>query len=139
PQKFLNETAKMMEKDAPDVFAEYRTKTIAERENSYQARWRKRAVLSPERVDPFSKKKGDESLKNKRTYAEILQEVQIEKEKRELLYEIKKNEAERKRRRELEKRYGRKYEEPLSDDDENERKRRKSNEGDRYSSSNRRS
>lgn len=107
PTKFLNETAKMIERQQKgDVFDPYRTKTIAERESDYLKRWRKRAQLSPERLDPFAPKKPSKQEKQtKRSYSEIIQEAQIEKEKADLLFELKKKSREEQYRREMEKKY----------------------------------
>ncbi|KAL0484986.1 FHA domain-containing protein [Acrasis kona] len=116
PQKFLNETAEIIGKEAEDPFASTRTSRIADREDSYRARWRKRQ-LSPERFDPFSKKKlTDAERSTKRTYAEAYLETKLDREKQNLIFELQKKEKERVRKEELEKKYGR----PVKKEEEQE-------------------
>lgn len=98
-EKFMEETAKIMERENPDVFKEHKPKTISDRENSYQSRWRKRK-LSPERVDSF---KGEGKNPEKRSYGEILLENKLEREKKELLDQIERKKKEEERRQKYEK------------------------------------
>eukprot|EP01080_Neovahlkampfia_damariscottae_P007006 gene7006-11171_t len=90
PEQYLNESAKIIENENPkDVFDDFRVKTIADRENSYTSRWRKRE-LSPDKKD-------------KKTYSERLLENQLEREKQDVLFKLQKQEREEKRKEELEK------------------------------------
>lgn len=76
-----------------DPMAEYRKPTIASRENSYQAR-RFNKVLSPSREDPFADggktpkiNRNDE--KNSRTYSDIMKEVSLKNQEKEIYREIR--------------------------------------------------
>lgn len=75
PQKFIEEVAKQSED--VDVFAETRTKTIAERQSKYHERARQRKI-SPDRVDAFVDKTPD--VRN-RDYAEVMREQRLVEEK----------------------------------------------------------
>uniref|UniRef100_A0A914WR81 GPN-loop GTPase 3 n=1 Tax=Plectus sambesii TaxID=2011161 RepID=A0A914WR81_9BILA len=76
PKKFLEEAARTAE-DA-DPFEDTRRRTIAERQNEYQARQRKRP-LSPDRIDPFHDV-GTPDVRD-RTFATVMREKQFEEEK----------------------------------------------------------
>lgn len=78
-----------------DVFADYRRKTIAEREDDYHAR-RRNLVISPARADPFAAKADGDA--NSRSYAEVMQERELEREQADIMRKIqmKKREAEEK-------------------------------------------
>ncbi|KAG2381993.1 hypothetical protein C9374_005785 [Naegleria lovaniensis] len=91
PQKFINEVSTVMERSSSgsDPFDKYKTKSISERENDYTSRWRN-VQLSPERVDPFAKQISEQDKKTKRTYNEIYEENKLEREKKHLLYQMKK-------------------------------------------------
>jgi smad nuclear-interacting protein 1 len=121
PQKFLDETAEIIGKNAEDPFQDSRPTRPSEREDAYKSRWRKRQ-LSPDRIDPFAEKKlnADEKQK-KRTYAEIYTETKLDREKNNLLYEIQKKEKEKIRKEELEKRYGKKSKEDQERDNKRSR------------------
>ncbi|KAF0975456.1 hypothetical protein FDP41_005450 [Naegleria fowleri] len=90
PQEFINEASSVMERSSGgDPFDKYKTKSISERENDYTSRWRN-VQLSPERVDPFAKHISEQEKKTKRTYHEIYEENKLEREKKHLLYQMKK-------------------------------------------------
>lgn len=74
-----------------DPFAEHRAKTIAEREDEYHARRRAR-IISPARADPFADATPAGEV---RTYADVMAESSLEKEKDEVMKAIqaKKEEA----------------------------------------------
>jgi len=101
PKHLLESRPKADSKEDTDPFNEFKRKTVAEREDEYRARWRKRK-LSPPRVVAFGK---DATAPNEgaRTYREIMMEQQLEKEKKEVLRKIqkKKEEEEENRKREL--------------------------------------
>eukprot|EP01116_Phalansterium_solitarium_P021661 TRINITY_DN6823_c0_g1_i1.p1 TRINITY_DN6823_c0_g1~~TRINITY_DN6823_c0_g1_i1.p1 ORF type:complete len:316 (-),score=136.25 TRINITY_DN6823_c0_g1_i1:287-1234(-) len=112
-KKFFEE---MTGDDDNDPFKETRRKTIAEREDEYRARWRKRARLSPQQLDPFAAKKAEVAPKKgkavadpgagARTYKEIMMEQLLEKEKADVLRRIaekEKREKEEAEQREREK------------------------------------
>eukprot|EP01052_Picozoa_sp_SAG31_P021421 SAG31_NODE_1656_length_7621_cov_3.193433_2_plen_756_part_00 len=67
-----------------DPFAEHRTKTIAEREDEYHARRRAR-IISPARADPFADATPAAEV---RTYADVMAESSLQKEKDEILKAI---------------------------------------------------
>jgi smad nuclear-interacting protein 1 len=115
PQKFLAETAEIIDKMSEDPFAHAAPSRPSDREDSYKSRWRKRQ-LSPDRVDPFAKKKLTEDEKQKkRSYNEVYLETKLELDKNNLMYDIQKKEREKQRNEELEKRYGKR--EPVPEKD----------------------
>jgi len=67
-----------------DVFKEYKAKTVAEREDGYRARWRKRQFSPPRGVD----------VPGARSYRDIMMEQQLEREKDELIRKIQKQKRE---------------------------------------------
>jgi len=101
PKHLLENRPKSDAKEEADPFQEFKRKTVAEREDEYRARWRKRK-LSPPRVMAFGKDAAAPS-EGARTYREIMMEQQLEKEKKEVLRKIqkKKEEEEEERKREL--------------------------------------
>lgn len=93
-QQLLSESADLMEKLSGDPFEQHRSRTIADRENDYVKRWRKRK-LSPERIDPFKQTFTPKSEQDKkRSYSEILQETSLEREKNEAMFAIQKKQKE---------------------------------------------
>eukprot|EP00026_Physarum_polycephalum_P009243 Phypoly_transcript_09358.p1 GENE.Phypoly_transcript_09358~~Phypoly_transcript_09358.p1 ORF type:complete len:326 (+),score=69.52 Phypoly_transcript_09358:150-1127(+) len=100
PKHLLESRPKADAKEDIDPMQEFKRKTVAEREDEYRARWRKRK-LSPPRVMAFGKDAAPSE--GARTYREIMQEQQLEKEKKELMRKIqkKKEEEEEERKREL--------------------------------------
>ena len=90
PQRFIDEHSKTMERITDeDPFEKYKTKTISERENDYTSKWRT-AQLSPERVDPFAKSVSEQEKKTKRTYNDIYEENKLDREKKQLLFQMNK-------------------------------------------------
>ena len=70
------------------VFKNHRKKTIADREDEYKARWRKRK-LSPDRIDPFQKGgEKDEKGNERNSYKDILTDAELEKEKADLIRKL---------------------------------------------------
>eukprot|EP01112_Ceratiomyxa_fruticulosa_P003636 TRINITY_DN13957_c0_g1_i1.p1 TRINITY_DN13957_c0_g1~~TRINITY_DN13957_c0_g1_i1.p1 ORF type:complete len:309 (-),score=71.08 TRINITY_DN13957_c0_g1_i1:106-1032(-) len=67
-----------------DVFKDYKPKTIAEREDEYRARWRKRQLSPPRGVD----------VPGARSYRDVMIEQQLEREKDELVRKIQKQKRE---------------------------------------------
>lgn len=65
-----------------DPFKDIKARTIADRESDYHAQRTKRQ-LSPERLDPFNKKAKGQS------YREVMREVDVDREKKELERDIK--------------------------------------------------
>jgi len=89
PQHLLDEIAEGTEDDDP--FKDTRPKKIADREDEYRARGRKR-MISPGRVDAFSDQKEDSES---RSYKDVMMEQQLEREEHQLRIAIaKKKEAE---------------------------------------------
>ncbi|KRX54561.1 Splicing factor 3B subunit 1 [Trichinella sp. T9] len=84
PQYFVKEAAKTDEDEDP--FAETRQRTIAEREDEYHAR-RRKLVISPERVDPFSEVERTPDVSS-RTYAAIMREKMITEERTQVRKEM---------------------------------------------------
>ncbi|KAL9647781.1 hypothetical protein ABK040_015268 [Willaertia magna] len=103
PQNFLNETNKKIEKlnDRNDPFEKYRIKkTLMDNENEYTSKWRDiiQNGLSPDRIDPFISQKNnllntnkEKNNTEKRSYAEIYENNKLDREKKHLLLEIKRN------------------------------------------------
>jgi len=89
PKHLLESRPKAEAKEEADPFQEFKRKTVAEREDEYRARWRKRK-LSPPRVMAFGKDATKPPDKQARTYREIMMEQQLEKEKADLLRKIQK-------------------------------------------------
>jgi len=87
PKHVFQETFDQKEA-SEDVFKDFKKKTIAEREGDYQARWRKRAKLSPPRLDPYKdkKKEGDNATYN--SYRDLMQDVNLEKERADVIRKI---------------------------------------------------
>merc|ERR1712083_946673 len=73
-----------------DVFADTKSKTIAEREDAYRAQRTKRA-LSPDRADPFA---ADTPAPELSTYKDVMVGQQLDKEKKEVLQKIQKQKEE---------------------------------------------
>jgi hypothetical protein len=123
PKEFLEEAAQIMEKNAEDPFAKYATTRVADREDSYKSRWRKRQ-LSPDRYDPFSaSSSANKDSSEKRSYAEIYKEHELDRQKSELLQKLKKKEEKKRHRAELEKQYGKELVDQVFEEQEKERKR----------------
>lgn len=80
PKHLLESRPKADAKEDIDPMQEFKRKTVAEREDEYRARWRKRK-LSPPRVMAFGKDAAAPS-EGARTYREIMMEQQLEKEKK---------------------------------------------------------
>eukprot|EP00794_Sanderia_malayensis_P003634 gene3634-4149_t len=80
PAHILNDIQK--ESQNVDPFAAHKRPTIADREDEYRAR-RRQLVISPDRQDPFAGggKTPDVKDVNKRTYADILHEQKLIREK----------------------------------------------------------
>eukprot|EP01027_Heterolobosea_sp_BB2_P025466 GEZU01039084.1.p1 GENE.GEZU01039084.1~~GEZU01039084.1.p1 ORF type:complete len:492 (+),score=165.28 GEZU01039084.1:60-1535(+) len=109
PKEIMHDAA-LLEGVDEDVFKPYRQKTVAEREGEYRSRWRKRK-LSPDRVDPFAaatatataggdkKSKGTAAAASteRRTYAEVMQEIELEKERKATMEKIKKMQEDKKK------------------------------------------
>eukprot|EP00049_Salpingoeca_infusionum_P023676 m.13363 g.13363 ORF g.13363 m.13363 type:complete len:1252 (+) comp5937_c0_seq1:470-4225(+) len=74
--------------DEEDPFADYRRKTITEREDDYHRR-RLNRMLSPERADPFAE---DDSSDGKRTYADVMTDQELLSEKATLMRKIEEKE-----------------------------------------------
>ena len=91
PKSVLEDIARA-DKDVPDPFEATRRKTIAERESDYQAKGRaRRMALSPERADPFADKTPAPHI---RTYKDSIQDVQLAKERKEVMDKIAKKKKE---------------------------------------------
>jgi smad nuclear-interacting protein 1 len=74
-----------------DPLKERKRKTVAEREDEYRARWRKRKLSPPRNSDPFTPiNKGAEG----RSYRDAMLEVQLEREKHEVMQKIAKKQKE---------------------------------------------
>jgi smad nuclear-interacting protein 1 len=88
-----------------DPFKEYKRKTVAEREDEYRARWRKRKLSPPRQSDPFTNQKASAEG---RSYKDVMMEQQLEKEKQDVLMKIakKKKEEEEERRKEMMAKHG---------------------------------
>eukprot|EP01119_Soliformovum_irregulare_P003531 TRINITY_DN1417_c0_g1_i1.p1 TRINITY_DN1417_c0_g1~~TRINITY_DN1417_c0_g1_i1.p1 ORF type:complete len:333 (-),score=78.40 TRINITY_DN1417_c0_g1_i1:183-1181(-) len=86
PKSIMDEMEEAGAKDEEDPFKDYRKLTIAEREGEYRGRWRKRATLSPPRIDPLSKSKEDPSKVN--SYRDIMINAQLDRERAEVLRKI---------------------------------------------------
>jgi hypothetical protein len=85
-------------------FKEYKRKTIAEREDDYKARWRKRK-FSPPRVDAFSNSnKGSTAASASYSYRDAMLEVQLEKERADIIRKIEQKKKEEKEEREAQER-----------------------------------
>ncbi|PVU99965.1 hypothetical protein BB559_000211 [Furculomyces boomerangus] len=98
-EQLIDEARRDMSNEDYDPFKEINKdkKTIAERENEYQARRRQR-MLSPERVDAFKtpSKTEDYDEKDKYTYSDAMRKVQLERKEADIKREIiKKKEKER--------------------------------------------
>lgn len=92
PQQFIEDTRS--KEDFFDPFKDKKRKTVADREDEYRARWRKRK-LSPPQIDPFTGKTvGKQTESESRTYKEIMQDTLLEKERHEVLMKIKKKKQE---------------------------------------------
>lgn len=80
PAHILNDIQK--ESQNVDPFAAHKRPTIADREDEYRAR-RRNMVISPARGDPFAGggKTPDVKEANKRTYADVMHELRVAKEK----------------------------------------------------------
>eukprot|EP00730_Choanoeca_flexa_P013720 TRINITY_DN5630_c0_g1_i1.p1 TRINITY_DN5630_c0_g1~~TRINITY_DN5630_c0_g1_i1.p1 ORF type:complete len:1239 (+),score=416.89 TRINITY_DN5630_c0_g1_i1:132-3848(+) len=72
-----------------DPFSQYKRPTIADRESDYQKQRRNR-LISPERVDPFAEDDDDDGNSKARTYTDIMQDQQLESERKTLLMKAKK-------------------------------------------------
>ena len=72
--------------------------TVADREGSYQARGRRGRMLSPERVDAFDKSQAGAGSEEARSYAEVMRETQLDREKQELLRKMEKQQLEEQER-----------------------------------------
>jgi len=95
PQEYLEELKETKDENENDPFKDRRRKTIAEREDDYKARWRKRR-LSPDRVDPFqSNGHVDEKGRERNSYRDVMLDVQLEKEKSDLIRKIQQKEKEK--------------------------------------------
>jgi len=81
----LDDIPKAEEDSVEDPFTEHKRKTVADREDEYRARWRKRK-LSPPKYDPFNQK--DKVTEEKRTYKDVMMEVLLEKEHQTVLRKI---------------------------------------------------
>lgn len=86
--------------DTEDPFKDKRRKTIAEKEDDYQSRGRKRFQLSPTRADSLSGAEG-------RTYREIMEETLLEKEEAELRRKLMKKMEEKEKEAPKEKKKNR--------------------------------
>ncbi|KAN0032675.1 hypothetical protein ACTFIV_006586 [Dictyostelium citrinum] len=82
--------------DDYDPTKSYRPPTVAEQENEYRSRWRKRGLSPPRDYDPFT---GKGEVMG-RTYRDIMIENQLAREEREILQKIEKK---KKEEQELEK------------------------------------
>jgi splicing factor 3B subunit 1 len=76
--------------DGVDPFAETKSKTIADREDEYRAKGRKR-MLSPDRADPFADATPAPELS---TYKDVMVGQALDKEKQEVLKKIQKQKEE---------------------------------------------
>jgi len=75
-----------------------KSRTIADREDSYRAKRRNR-LISPERVDAFQTDGNEKENPNARSYKEIMQEQQLAREEKEVKQKNwKENERRRKRK-----------------------------------------
>ncbi|KAK2561380.1 Splicing factor 3B subunit 1 [Acropora cervicornis] len=89
PAALLNDIAHSGEH--VDPFDQHRQPTIAEREDEYRAR-RRQMVISPPRHDPFAdggKTPDPSSLKNVRTYKDIIQEMDLQKDQAEIFRHVR--------------------------------------------------
>jgi len=100
PKKILQETFDQNEADE-DVFKDYRRKTIAEKESEYQAKWRKRAKVSPPRFDPYSKATVDSTHNS---YRDIMIDVNLEKERADVIRKIEQQQRQEKEEKQKEQR-----------------------------------
>jgi len=89
PKHFFEETSTA--KEDFDPMKELRRKKISEKEDQYHSRWRKRK-FSPPRIDAFSSEKQDTTTNT--TYKDVMLDVLLEKEKREVLMKIEKKQLE---------------------------------------------
>jgi len=101
PQAYFEDT-RSSSKDEVDPFADFKKKTVGDKENEYQARWRKRK-FSPPRTDAFAQKKGDTSTSTSgSSYKEVILNAQLDKEKAELLFKIAKKNRKKKEKKKKE-------------------------------------
>jgi smad nuclear-interacting protein 1 len=121
PKEFLDEAAEIIGRNAEDPFEKHRVKHVADRENDYTSRWRKRK-LSPDRVDAFSSDSSNTSG-NKRTYAEIYMENELDRQKSDLLFKLRKKEEDMRHKKELEKTYGKETVQKAREEEKREEQR----------------
>ncbi|KAN0050574.1 hypothetical protein ACTA71_003705 [Dictyostelium dimigraforme] len=98
--------------DDYDPTKSYRPPTVAEQENEYRSRWRKRGLSPPRDYDPFT---GKGEVMG-RTYRDIMMENQLAREEKEILQKIEKKkkeeqelEKQRKRQEEYDNKHNKKH------------------------------
>ncbi|KAK5582033.1 hypothetical protein RB653_003615 [Dictyostelium firmibasis] len=98
--------------DDYDPLKSYRAPTVAEQENEYRSRWRKRGLSPPRDYDPFT---GKGEVMG-RTYRDIMMENQLAKEEKDILQKIEKKkkeeqelEKQRKRQEEYDNKHNKKH------------------------------
>ncbi|EAL60947.1 hypothetical protein DDB_G0293190 [Dictyostelium discoideum AX4] len=98
--------------DDYDPTKSYRQPTVAEQENEYRSRWRKRGLSPPRDYDPFT---GKGEVMG-RTYRDIMMENQLVREEKEILQKIEKKkkeeqelEKQRKRQEEYDNKHNKKH------------------------------
>jgi len=101
PKQYFQETFDSKEADE-DVFKDFKRKTIAEKENEYQAKWRKRAKVSPPRLDPYLGKKEDAATHN--SFRDLMIDVNLEKERADVLRKIEQKQREEREQKSKEER-----------------------------------
>ena len=82
------------DEEEEDPFAKHRKERVGDREDEYHRRGRER-MFSPERSDPFAEDSGEPNS-GTRSYAEVMQETSLDKERQELLRKVKEKQRQEK-------------------------------------------